>query len=236
MDNREAENKRAIAAGSDRQAKEQFLSEEQGHIMHLTARIMKRTITDSDDEYSIALIAVSDAIDSYDESKGPFWNYASLVIKSRIIDYIRKNRNGDSEMLVAPESFSGEIGDGEDDFSTGIRYEIQAKTAVYVDNELKHEIEALTEELQEYGIDLFALPAAAPKTVKTKESCLEVIKAFFLPPPLMDLLLKTKNLPVKELLERCSVSRKLIDRHRKYLLASIVAKGGDYSVISDYLS
>ncbi len=236
MNNRDADNKRAIEAKSDSQVRESFLSEEQEHILRLTARIMKRTVTHSDDEFSLALIAVSDAIDTYDENKGPFWNYASLVIKSRIIDYLRKNYHNNNEMLVAPESFSGEIKDDDESSLIGITYEIKSKTAVYVDNSLKHEIEALTEELSSYGIDIFDLPKAVPKTAKTKESCNKLITAFFLPPPLMELLRKTGNLPIKELLERCPVSRKLVERHRKYLMASVLVKGGDYTNIGDYLS
>lgn len=231
---KEKDNKRALNAKSGKEAKEKFLSEEQRHILHLTARILKRTVTDSDDEYSIALMAVSEAIDSYDEDKGAFWNYASLVIRSRIIDEMRRQGYSRSEIYVSPDVFN-EKSEEEDDINISIRQEVQKKTAVYVDNNLKNEIEALSDELSEYGIDLFELPEYAPKSKKTKESCKELILAFFLPPPLVEALRKTKNLPVKELLMRCKVSRKLIDRHRKYLLASIVVKAGDYQGIEEYI-
>lgn len=227
------ENKRALAAKAGKEAKEKFLFEEQKHILYLTAKILKRTVTDSDDEYSIALMAVSEAVDSYDEEKGAFWNYASLVISSRIIDDMRKHGNLKSEISISPSAFT-ELAD-EDGISIDIRQQVQQKTAVYVDNNLKSEIEAFANELSEYGVDLFELPAYSPKSQKTKESCRELIVAFFLPPPLIEALRRTKNLPVKELLMRCNVSRKLIDRHRKYLLASVVAKAGDYQEISEYI-
>ncbi len=232
---KELDNKRAIEARTTREAKEKFLQEEQVHILRLTARILKCSVTDSDDEYSIALMAVSEAIDSYNENKGAFWNYASLVIKSRIIDEKRANRSGGSEVSVAPGTFEESGYDDEKASEIAIRQEVQKKTAVFVDRDIRDELEALEQELSEYGIDLFELPGSAPKAEKTRKSCKEVIAAFFLPPPLVEALRKTKNLPVKELLLRCDVSRKIIDRHRKYLLASMVVKSGDYQKISEYI-
>ena len=84
------DNYRALEAGRDKGKKEAFLFDEQEHILRLTARILKRSVCDSDEEYSLALLAVSEAIDSFDDSKGAFWNYAALVIKRRIIDNMRK--------------------------------------------------------------------------------------------------------------------------------------------------
>ncbi len=234
--NRENINDRVRYAGEDRGKKERFLEEEQDHILHLTARLLGRTVTDSSDEYIIALMAVSEAIDSYDDKKGSFWNYASLVIKSRIIDEYRAHGTNNAEISVAPEIFTGGSISEEESISISIRHEVEQKTAVYVDNNLKHEIEALSHELEEYGVDLFDLPASSPKSKKTKESCRELISVFFLPPPLVEALKRTKNLPTKELLKRCNVSRKLIDRYRKYLLASIIVKAGDYKEIMEYVN
>ena len=50
-----------------------------------------------------------------------------------------------------------------------------------------------------------------------------------------ELLRKTGKLPVSELLKRFRASRKLIDRHRKFIVASILIKDGDYREISEYL-
>ncbi|MBQ7424888.1 MAG: hypothetical protein IJV21_01335 [Lachnospiraceae bacterium] len=237
MENRkDEENLRAIKAGQDKEQKERFLFDEQSHILHLTARILKRTITDSDEEYSTALLAVSEAIDSYNADKGDFWNYAALVTKSRLLDDIRSQSKLGKELTVAPDAFSGEIYDDEDDGSVSIRQQVQNKTAVYVDNTLKDEIEALSQELGAYGIDLFDLPAVAPKSEKTKRSCGRALKAFFDPPPLIDELKRTRTLQVGEIVKRSGESRKLIDRHRKYLIAAILVKAGDYSGIGSFIS
>ena len=234
-DKKTEENKRALSAAQNTDKKNRFLTEERDHILYLTARILRKTVTDSDDEFSIALMAVSEALDSYDENKGAFWNYASLVIKSRILDEYRKQSSYNKELLLSPDSFSGETGDTERDAEISIRTELSKKTAVYIDNSLKDELSALDKELKAFDIDLFDLPQVSPKSEKTKKTCRELISAFFLPPPLTDLLRKTGKLPVNDLIRRYGASRKLIDRHRKFIVASILIKDGDYKEISEYI-
>ncbi|MCR5402369.1 MAG: hypothetical protein K6E91_00920 [Butyrivibrio sp.] len=230
------DNYRALEAGRDKGKKEAFLFDEQEHILRLTARILKRSVYDSDEEYSLALLAVSEAIDSFDDSKGAFWNYAALVIKRRIIDNMRKDAGHMPELSVSPETFSGDFTDDDDSVSIGIVRQIAGKTASYVDNSLRDEIEALSDELEGYGIDLFELPAIAPKTEKTRRSCIELLKSFFSPPPLTDELKRTGTLPMKEMVRRSGESRKLAERFRKYLIAAVLVRSGDYDEIGEYIS
>lgn len=232
----DSENKISFRPPFSPEEKNDFLTAERDHILHLTARILKKTVTDSDDEFSIAMIAVSEALESYREERGSFWNYASLVIKSRILDEYRKNSSRSNEILLDPVSFGGDFKDEDNSADISIKSELNRKTAVYVDNGLKDELDALEEQLKDYDIDLFELPKVSPKSSKTKKDCMELIKAFFLPPPLMELLKKTGKLPVNELLKRYKASRKLIDRHRKFILASILIKDGDYSGIESFMA
>ncbi|MBO6149349.1 MAG: hypothetical protein J6O55_08425 [Lachnospiraceae bacterium] len=226
---------RINAARESPDGRNSFLSEEKEHILLLTARILKRTVSESDDEFSVALLAVSEAIDSYDENKGAFWSYAALVIKSRIIDEIRKRPYRDRELLLDPASFSGDPEYGDDDKDVRLRQEINEKTAIYTDSNLKYELCELEKELSEYGVDIFELPQHSPKSGKTKEACKDLIKKFFDPPPLTGLFRKKKALPVKEMLMRSGMNRKAFDRHRKFILASILIKTGDYGEIESFL-
>ena len=235
--NRSRDNERVISAKDDPSLKNAFLSDEQNHILRLTSKILKRSVTFSDDEWSIAFIAVSEAMDSYDPSKGDFWSYASVVIKSRLTDMFRKQQKNNNEISVSPDTFSGEV-DEESDY-LNIQIEVTDKIAVESlgsNNGLKLEIEALNKELADYGISMADLYEASPKSTKTKESCQNVVSAIFLPPPIVKLIKENKKLPIKTILERTSVSGKIIDRHRKYLIAVSVILDGDYPLISDYIS
>ena len=233
-DKKYEENVRAAAAGESRDSKNKFLTEERTHILRLTARILKCTVSESDDEFSTALLAVSEALDSYNEEKGAFWSYASLVIRSRLIDMMKKNGKN-MELLTDPSSFSGDIDYDRDSADIKLREELNRKTAVYTDNSLKYELEALETELSEYGIDLFELPQSSPKSEKTKSACSNIIKRFFDPPPLTEIFKKKKSLPVAEMLERSDMNRKTFDRHRKYILTSILIKCGDYDNIGAFI-
>ncbi len=227
------DDRRAMEARGSMEARNAFLTEEQYHVLHLTARILMRTVTMSDDEWSVALSAVSEAIDGYDEGRGHFWNYAALVMESRLRDHFRSKGRTEAELTVGPEYFSGEF---DEDAECGLRIEIQEKTAAVVDTGLRDELDAFGDELNEYGIDLFDLPGQAPKASKTRDACARLILAFFEPPPpLTDELRRTHNLPVKGLMARTGLARKLIDKHRKYLIAAALIKDGDYPGMAEYL-
>ena len=135
---------------------------------------------------------------------------------------------------MSPDTFSGELSD-EGDASNALRMEVAEHTAVTQDDRLKEEIEALTGELSDYDIDFFALATASPRTAKTRTACGEALRAMQTPPPLTDILREKKLLPIKELTKRVSISRKLIDRHRKYLIAASLILSGDYPGLSEYM-
>ncbi len=227
-------NDRALLAKADREELEHFLADEQLHILRLTGRLLGRMVTVSDDEYSIALTAVSEAVKNYDRTRGDFWSFAAVVIKNRELDYFRHNASvNDREMPVAPEVFSSDTLEEEHDLA--LQHDINEKTAVYVDTALKDEIEDLKEKLAEYDISFFDLADCSPKAKKSREACSQVLKAIFTPPPLMEDIIKSKSLPIKKIIERQKISRKLIDRHRKYLMSAALIIDGDYPNIAEYI-
>ena len=232
--NTDAENEKALKAGENTENLDRFIRDEQQHILRLTGRVLKKHITESDDEYSIALMAVSEAVKTYDRTRGDFWSYAAFVIKSRETDYYRKNRRaGENEITVSPEAFGGDV--EEDDPAKALQNDINQKTATETDTELKYEIEALKGKLEAYGISFFDLAECSPKAERSRKACALVLKAVFTPPPLIDELIKSKTLPIKKILEREKVSRKLIDRHRKYLVTAALILKGDYPGIAEYI-
>ncbi|MCR5774230.1 MAG: hypothetical protein K6G42_04010 [Lachnospiraceae bacterium] len=227
-------NEKVMIAASDPKELDRFLSKEQNHILKLTGKVLQKKITVSDDEYSIALLAVSEAVKNYDRTRGDFWSYAAFVIKSREIDYYRSGASKiENEMTVSPELFNGDGADEEQD--RALQHSINDKTAVYVDTSIRDEIEDLKEKLGEFDISFFDLAECSPKSQKSKNACSQVLKAIFTPPPLIDELIRSKSLPIKKILERQKVSRKLIDRHRRYLMSAAIILEGDYPGISEYI-
>ena len=67
------------------------------------SRFLGRPCTDQDDEYSIAMIAFHEAIQNYSRMRGPFLRYAALTIRSRLIDYHRREKRHKGQIsLFAP--------------------------------------------------------------------------------------------------------------------------------------
>ncbi len=228
------DNIRAVEAGCDKDKKNRFLMEERVHILRLTAVILRHRITDSDDEFSIALIAVSDAIDHYSESKGDFWAFAAVVTRNRLFDYLRREKRiGDRETDVSPEAFSGDAGEDDETDAASITV---AKMSIEkdVDSDLKQEIVAIRDELNDYDITFRDLAEVSPKSEKTKRDCGLAIAAMFLPPPLVEFLLRKKRLPLAEIEKRTGVKRKLLDRHRKHIVAATLVCAGDYPHLQEY--
>ena len=56
-----------------------------------------------------------------------------------------------------------------------------------------------------------------------------------MPPPLYENLKKTGKLPASEIRARGKADKKLMERHRKYLIAATVILSGDYPKLSEYL-
>ncbi len=230
------ENERAIKAAKDRGEKESFLAESSDHILALAAKISGHRITRSDDEWSVALMAVSEAIDSYDSERGDFWGYAAIVIKSRLLNLYRKEQRISPEVPVSPQVFDGEIEEDDPEFSM----KLKVRDGLITDDgdvasSLTDEINALTKELEVYGISFFDLTKCSPRAEKTRRGCAEVIASIFLPPPLVEYLKKKKILPASEIQKRSGQSIKFLDKFRKYLIAATVILDGDYPQIAEYV-
>ena len=232
MSDNSKDNMRVIEAVNDPAKLNRFLTEEQQHIIRLTSKITHSSVTTSDDEWAIALYAAAKAIETYDISKGDFWSYAAVVIRNRLNDHYRKKTG--NELLVSPEMFAG--GAEPESPEAALQKEVVSKTSVHEDNTLKHEIEAITDELAKYDISFFDLAACSPKAGKTREACQSIIKAILEPPPLTEEIKKKGVLPIKALSLRCSFSTKLTDRYRKYIMAAAMILDGDYPGISSYLN
>ena len=231
------DNQEALLAAGDASKREAFLAVQEQHILRLAGKISGHMLTKSDDEWSIALSAVDEALDRYKEGAGDFWSFASVVIKSRLNDYYRRDTRYAQELSVRPEAFDNQVEPEEADYA--LQQEIES-AALAADGSgeqeiLREEIEALGDELKELGISFFDLAEASPKSSGTRKSCALAVAGLFLPPPLIEQLRRTGTLPGKELKRRVGVSGKLLDRHRKYLIAAAYILSGEYPALSDYL-
>lgn len=226
------DNARVLLSQMDSKKKNSFLEDNQQHILNLARTVAKRHITTSDDEWSAAMLAVSQAIDEYREDRGDFWPFAAVVIKSRLLDLGRKEARRDAEISVQPAAFDGEV--DEDDANLSSQMEVREAAASMIDLSLKEEIEAAGKEFSRYGFSFFDLAYSSPRSFLTRAGCAKAVRAIFTPPPLTDDLKRTKTLPVKAIIERTGQSRKLLDKYRRYLIAAALILSDDYPGLQEY--
>lgn len=103
----------------------------------------------SSDEASVAMLAFCEAVKTFDSKKGYFLPYAQTVIKSRMIDYMRKENP--RFQTVALEHIDNELSEN-------------------FENPVRIEIEALDASLERYNISFLELADCSPKSHKTKKT------------------------------------------------------------------
>ena len=223
--------KSAIKAQNDKTFLEEFIYEYEPFIMHLYHKILGSYISRSDDQWSVSLSAFNEAVKSYSFEKGSFIPFAEKVIRRRLYDYIRKQSNPSAEVLVSPYAFENNSGEEQ----TAITHEILEKIAVVPNNDAKLEIDELADVLAEYGFSFSDLISVSPKAVKTKTACARAIVFIVQRPILIRELRNTKYLPIKIITENLNLPRKIIERHRKYIIAAVEIISGNYPILSEYL-
>ena len=214
---------------------EELFQNNEAFILRTASFVLGRPVSRSDDEYSIALSAFWEAAQSHDPSKGSLQTYASVVIRHRLIDFIRSNRHYGQELSVEPDVFSGEISD--DSEIEGLRTSIEKKLVQDMpDRTLPEEIAELAAILQRYQIDFFDLPNACPKAKKTRSVCLKAARFVCAIAELLNRLRRTLKLPAAEMETGVPIARKLLDKFRKYIIASVEIEAGDFPGIQEYFT
>ena len=209
-------------------------------ILRVAAEAAHHYVTDSDDEWSIALMAFHEAVQGYDGEKGSFKALAAVVIRRRITDYLRSEGRHSAEIVVMPGAFDGELGEEE---AGGVNLSVQQKVAEDSLQDAKEdragraraEIEEMQEILGAYGFSFFDLADCSPKAEKTKRSCGQAVRTLLARAALLALMRLKRLLPIKELSEASGVIRKILERHRKYIIAATEILDGDFPILASYM-
>lgn len=212
---------------------DRIIRQQENAILAFASKVTGRYITKSDDEWSIALLAFTQAIESYDLDKGGFISFSRLLIKRRLIDYFRSQLKYKSELSVDPILFDTEPDENDDNIS--IRVAIADQVSRREENNIRFEIQAVNQILSEYGFTFFDLTKCSPRAGKTKASCAKAVNYILDSPILMRELQVTKQLPLNIIEKNIKVPRKTLERHRKYIIAAIEILSGDYPYLQEYL-
>ncbi|THF73170.1 RNA polymerase sigma-I factor [Cohnella fermenti] len=226
----------AIQRGSE-ELRNDLIKQYRPFIVTTASRFSKRYIDpDRDDEFSVALLAFDEAITRYSSDGGSrFVGFAAQVMNRRLIDHARKEKR---HLTSVPySSLQGEAGD---ESSVLSRLEAKEAITVYSREQLaqdrRDEIVSLSEELAAYGVSFFDLTEQSPKHQDSREALLEIGLRLAQRESLLAALKDKKKLPLKELGQLESVSRKTLERHRKYLITVALIAAGEYPLLQQYIT
>ncbi len=219
------------AAKEDVQEADRLIGTYMPFIRAETAKFLKRPpVEGHDDELSIAMIAFHEAIGGYTRTRGAFLKYAAMLIRSRLIDYSRREQR--HSRVISLETPAGEEGVplGETLADDRDLYEETASR-----DATRAEIEELTRQMHEFGVSLSDVADNCPKQQRTLEACRKALQYARENPELLDDLLKTKKLPIGQLTAGSGVERKTLERHRKYMVALLLIYTNGYEIIRGHL-
>lgn len=188
-------------------------------------------VTEKDDEMSIAMIAFHEAIESYSRLRGAFLNYASIVMRRKLIDYYRKEKRH-----IGLHSLDEPVSEDE----PGTRLDTLKDSAdAYAHMEMRdvtrQEIAELTAQLKDFGVSLTDIADNCPRQERTLAACQKALRFAKENPALIIELKRTKRLPIAKLSEGTHIERKTLERHRKYLLALLIIYSNGYEIIRGHL-
>jgi RNA polymerase sigma factor len=201
-------------------------------ILRTASFVLRRYVSDSDDAWSIALIAFWEAAEHYDPGKGDFQKYAQMVIKRRLIDYQRRQSRFRQEVDVTPEAFTGEADQEGNSLSRVLAFK---SSASLMEENLKDELDDASRIFDVYGFQFIDLVDCSPKSEKTRSACAQAASCMLRFPELVMKMRHTRRLPVAAISIRAHLPLKLLNRHRRYIIAAVEILGGDYPGLKSYL-
>lgn len=199
-----------------------LILDSQPFVRSIVSRMLQKSGAEHHDEYSIALGAFSDAIDSFDPSSGvPFFKYAGLIINRKLIDWLRSQKRHTSNSVPFT---SIERPDGSSFASS-----IEDKRASHFDQEIEIEEELLLlrDRLTGFGLSFAELTKHFPRHRDSRHTCLRAAQILVSSETLYRSFEIKKQLPMSEISRISDIPLKTIQRNRGsiILLALLLTSG-----------
>ena len=204
------------SAKTDSEAADALIRQYMGFIRSETVKFLHTAPENGhEDELSIAMLAFYEAVLAYEKSRGAFLPYAARAIKNRLIDHYRtEKRHGNVISLHTPlggEEDGGELLDTIPD-TVDHAGDYAVRTAS------RREIQEFSEKLAQFGLTFSDVADNCPRQERTLKRVED-----------------TGKLPMGELSAGSGTDKKTMERHRKYLVAILLAFTNGYEIIRGHL-
>lgn len=218
------------AAKGDSLAADELVRKYLPFIRSETARYLRRGVSESDDELSIAMMAFHEAVLSYERLRGAFLPFAARAIRSRIIDYHRRELRHRGQLSLE-ESYGEDDRELAERLDTGIDPIARHTDSTAARQELQH----FALELSRFGLSLTDVADNCPRQERTLCACQRVLRHARENPQLLEQAVSSGKLPITQLAAGANVERKTLERHRKYMMAVLLAYTNGFEIIRGHL-
>lgn len=223
-----------LAQSGDHSARDQLIGQFMPFILKAASRAAGRYLQPgADEEISVALLAFNEAIDSYNGAKGSFLGFAQTVIKRRLIDYFRRQAPAHREIPLSEletEDQPSHPLHAQVDLMAHIRWRDKQSDEARI-----QEISEFRELLNSFAIRFEDLPKISPRHQDARERALQISRLIASTPHYREHLWDKKALPLKDLCREPGISRKVVERHRKYIIAVAVILLSDLPYLQTYV-
>lgn len=193
----------------------------------ILSAVLQNSPKAEEDYVQAGMLAFAQAVRTFAPEKGSFLAFAKLLISRRVIDCIRRD-TAHPELPVL---------DQEDEESRSLMdtvsrhtYDLQSEQAAR-----REEILLLTQELREWSLSFQDLAAATPRHASTRQACKEAVRMLLQDEALLEAFRRKRKVPVKALAKALGVKPKVLEDHRRYLVAAVLVHSGDYPFIREYI-
>lgn len=227
------------ARAGDPHARDQLIRDYTPFVLKAACKACKKPylVLGRDDEASVALMAFDEAISGFDPSRGiSLFSFAEMVIRRRITDFYRKERSRSREIPLSNFAAKSEDGDVKDSLQAVEVKQAMVQYALAEEaEERRAEIERYRGLLAKYRISFDELVRVAPKHRDARERAIEVARLVAEKPEWREYFLATGCLPLAELVKVSGLSRKTLERKRKYIIAVALIFAGEFSYLAEYV-
>lgn len=208
----------------DEYLRNRFIEKYKPFLAKYTSSICQRYVSYGvDEELSIALIAFNESIDRFN-GEGIFFEYAKIVIKSRLYDYFDSKEYKETKRQI----------DDEDEFhlnnESHTQYHEEMKSL-----RLKEEVEELTKILKIYNIEMNELYQSRPKHLLSRKHIHHLISLLLENDEIISLIIDKGYLPMTDILNNYKTTKKRIEPYRKYIIAVIIICVGQFELLKAYM-
>jgi RNA polymerase sigma factor len=172
------------------------------------------------DNLTDAMLAFAHSVQTYKSEHGAFIQYATVVIRNRLIDNARK------ELAAQKPLFSLTAMTDERDSGLEAGISLRAFDRAEEERNLRLEIEAINGEFSQWGFSWITLLKKCPKQERSRRIAMRIAEAVRESPELLADTLQTRQLPITRLAR--TFPRKAIEKYRQYIAALIILSRGDY--------